>query len=348
MALIDKLTAIGDSFRASRGTTQQYTLDEMAALAAEKTGITPVGIKQITTNGSHDVTEFATAEVDVQDIIDVTELPTENIDTTKYYRIDDKLYKYDDGIADTNNVLGTWTFDSSLLEQKLLQHQDPSDFLKLDCIVESSVGTYFGMLIDCGALMYFQDPEQTAPTEPAAFIDGGKIECMYFMTEPITITSGSDETLAFLQETATKEAGTPHWDCYYIPKLEALTVTPRATDQIITPNYGKDGLSKVTIKGDSNLVPANIKKDVTIFGVKGTNAPNLQEKTVTVNGEATPDEGYDGLSKVTVDVPLITEIATASEMTALLTEENINRLYRFTGTTDETYINGDLYEVVSK
>lgn len=38
MALIDKLTAIADGFRASRGTTQEYTLDEMAVLAAEEVG----------------------------------------------------------------------------------------------------------------------------------------------------------------------------------------------------------------------------------------------------------------------------------------------------------------------
>ena len=33
----DTLTAIADGFRSSRGTTQKYTLDEMAVLAAEKT-----------------------------------------------------------------------------------------------------------------------------------------------------------------------------------------------------------------------------------------------------------------------------------------------------------------------
>ena len=38
MGLIDKLVAIGNGFRSSRGTTKEYTLDEMAVLAAEKTG----------------------------------------------------------------------------------------------------------------------------------------------------------------------------------------------------------------------------------------------------------------------------------------------------------------------
>ena len=35
-------------------------------------------------------------------------------------------------------------------------------------------------------------------------------------------------------------------------------------------------------------------------------------------------------------------------MKALLVAANLGKVYRFVGTTDETYTNGDLYEVVSE
>ena len=41
------------------------------------------------------------------------------------------------------------------------------------------------------------------------------------------------------------------------------------------------------------------------------------------------------------------EVSTAAAMTALLVPANVGKVYKFTGTTDATYTNGDLYEVVN-
>lgn len=41
----------------------------------------------------------------------------------------------------------------------------------------------------------------------------------------------------------------------------------------------------------------------------------------------------------------VIEVATAAEMNALLVEANIGKAYKFVGTTDDTYTNGDIYVV---
>lgn len=55
-------------------------------------------------------------------------------------------------------------------------------------------------------------------------------------------------------------------------KRQTKTVTPKATTQTVKPDSGYDGLSQVTVNGDSDLKAANIAKGVNIFGVTGTMA----------------------------------------------------------------------------
>lgn len=116
------------------------------------------------------------------------------------------------------------------------------------------------------------------------------------------------------------------------PVLEEVSVTPTTAEQTKEPSAGKAGISKVTVS-----------------------SIQTEEKVVTVteNGttEVTPASGKY-LSKVTVTtnvaatVSAITEISTAAAMNALLVAENVGKAYKFVGTTDSTYTNGDIYEVV--
>lgn len=136
------------------------------------------------------------------------------------------------------------------------------------------------------------------------------------------------------------------------PKLQSKAASPKTSAQSITPDSGYDALSSVnisaieteqkTITQNGDFLPSTGKffSKVTVNVPSPT--PNLQEKTATSNGTVTPDEGYDGLSKVTVAVEALALDGNAqpSDVVAGKTFYNTDSGTKVTGTMPE--YNGEL------
>lgn len=73
-------------------------------------------------------------------------------------------------------------------------------------------------------------------------------------------------------------------------KLQAKLITPTGKTFSVNPDGGYDGLSAVTIAGDSELIPENIKSGVEIYGVTGTHLGYITVASV----DDLPDDAADG------------------------------------------------------
>lgn len=202
------------------------------------------------------------------------------------------------------------------------------------------------------------EEKSVTPTESAQEIvpsDGkcgiGKVNVGAVQTETKTITPTTS------QQTFTPTSGKYFKQviCQAI-QTETKTVAPSASAQTYTPSSGKY-FANFTV----SAVPSQSKTVTPTKSVQTVNADSGKWlSSVTVN--AIPDEfiqpsgsqditangTYDVTDKASVNVNVpsgVEEVATAAAMDALLVEANVGKYYKFTGTTDSNYTNGDLYLV---
>lgn len=141
-------------------------------------------------------------------------------------------------------------------------------------------------------------------------------------------------------------------------QTETKTVAPSASAQTYSPSSGKY-FANFTV----SAVPSQSKTITPTKSVQTVNADSGKWlSSVTVNPipdefiqpsgsqDITTNGTYDVTEKASVNVNVPTasaveEVATASAMDALLVESNVGKYYKFTGTTDSNYTNGDLYLV---
>ena len=125
--------------------------------------------------------------------------------------------------------------------------------------------------------------------------------------DPTYLVSGS--TLSAIGDAIRAKEGSTE-------KYRPATMAQKITDDLVKPSGTLQikSAQQVDVRSyqyakvtDANLTAGNIKKDVTILGIKGTHegasAPNIQPLSVTATGTFTPPGGVDGYGPVTVNVP---------------------------------------------
>lgn len=154
-------------------------------------------------------------------------------------------------------------------------------------------------------------------------------------------------------------------------KLVELSMAD-GSNQNVMPDTNYTAMKQVIIVKPTALVAENIRNGISIAGISGSftadaNALSghiLSGKTAYVRGSKVTGSmpTYSGTTNVTsnqtletsgkymssdivVNVAGIIEIATSSAMDAVLVADNVGKYYKYTGTTDDKYTNGDIYQV---
>lgn len=167
-------------------------------------------------------------------------------------------------------------------------------------------GTNYGIPLDTSVVTIVEKGTKVNYVlQNGAYIAGGDVA-------PVVGTLEATENKTYLAKDANLD-GYSQVVVNVQPALQEKSATPTKAQQLVVPEEGFYGLSKVTVAKipDNYVIPtgaveitANGTHDVSGKASATVNVqPKLQEKTATANGEVTPDAAYEGLSKVTVNVP---------------------------------------------
>lgn len=277
------------------------------------------------------------------DIIDVDELPDTDIDTSKYYRVDGKLYQYRLADPDADEVKGVWVFN----EQKL------NDFGKT--LAWTTGGVYdivFGLEDDTTyRRILFTDVAAVETIGKAMlFIRGDETDTAAkyrndvfnwtadkFKTINVSRVVGSTP-LAFLQQVADKQAAFKWFEL--IAPVGELEIRSNGTADVtayasVTVDVPETELTLLEVSANGSYVP----DEGTGYGAVNVNVPIPDgyvkpegTKEIMSNGEV----DVTNYASVNVNVASSggSELLTAStpeEMEALLTAENVNKFVQYTG-----------------
>lgn len=287
------LTSVADAIRDKSGTTSSLVFPEgfisaIGSITPGEGGITPNGTINITTNGIHDVTSFASANVNVPtsggDIVNGDDIEVGNLSELHAW----SKYTIGGTIIEepVTDVQLFWKMASSSATFEI-------DYADSYEIVDNAISLVNPTTITLGSNTASRNAIK------GKYVKRGDV---YYIPSDARVAYGNYTTNKTIEvDKATKityTAADGDFVCLVVSEdsnaypqngeqggfkyvyngtldsksavLKTLDVTPSASGQEFNPPAGYDGFSKVTVAGDADLVAGNIKNGVEIFGVTGS------------------------------------------------------------------------------